>query len=283
MELLRIAASAERSSIHTLAQAVVSEAHKHHLVLADASNLAEFAGKGLVATIEGQTVVVGKADFLREHGVKLTIKGQTSLIQTAIMVAIAGKFVGAITFADSLRPETKRALGAIRSLGVAHTVMLTGDKTAVAQRIASRIGMTDVKAECLPEDKVIALHALRNQYSPVGMVGDGVNDAPTLAAADVGLALGAKGSTAASESADVVIMLDDLMRVPMAIAIAQRAMAIAKQSIWVGIGLSIILMVIAMFGVIPPVYGALLQEAVDVAVIINALRAHYGGQVAGLA
>jgi heavy metal translocating P-type ATPase len=281
-ELLRITASAERSSVHTLAQAVVAEARKHNLQLADTVNLTETPGKGVVATIEGKQVVVGKADFLHEQGIKVTVRGDEQAIQTAIFVAVDGKFAGVITFADALRPEAKRALAAIKALGVARTVMLTGDKQAVAERIAKRLGITDVKAECLPEDKVNALHALRNEFAPVAMVGDGVNDAPTLAAADVGIALGAKGSTAASESADVVIMLDDLMRVPMAIAIARRALWIAQESIWVGIGLSIVLMVVATFGGIRPVYGALLQEAVDVTVIINALRAHYGGRDVGV-
>jgi heavy metal translocating P-type ATPase len=278
-ELLRITASAERSSVHTLAHAVVNEAHKHKLKLSTASSLTESPGNGIVATIDGRHVVVGKSDFLHDHGIAVKVQGEETSVQTAVFVGIDGKFAGAILFADTLRPETKQALAELRSTGIAHTVMLTGDRQEVANRIAGRVDITDVKAELLPEDKVIALRDVRRLFSPVAMVGDGVNDAPTLAAADVGIALGAKGSTAASESADVVIMRDDLRLVPTSIAIAKRAMKIAQQSIWVGIGLSIVLMIIAMFGVIPPVYGALLQEAVDVTVIINALRAHYGGQI----
>lgn len=275
-ELLLIAASAEQSSVHTLAQAVVAEAAKHKMKLATATELEESAGNGVTATINGDKVLVGKEDFLQSQGIKMKVIGLKEDVQTSIYVAINNQLVGAIMFADALRPETKTVLSELKDLKIERTVMLTGDRESVAKRIAARLGITDVRAELLPEEKVAALQTLHKQVSPVAMVGDGVNDAPTLAAADVGIALGAKGSTAASESADVVIMLDDLNRVPIAISIARRALHIATQSIWVGIGLSIVLMLIATTGKIPPVYGALLQEAVDVLVILNALRAHFG-------
>lgn len=275
-ELLLIAASAEQSSVHTLAQAIVTEAAKHRMKLAQPTELEEDPGNGVHATINGDKVLVGKESFLRRQGVKMRLSGEEEDIQTSVYVAINGRLVGALMFADAVRPETKTVLNELKSLHIERTVMLTGDRQTVARRIANRLGITEVRAELLPQDKVTALRALHKEIAPVAMVGDGVNDAPTLAAADVGIALGARGSTAASESADVVIMLDDLKRVPMAIGIARRALYIATQSIWVGLGLSIVLMVIAMFGVIPPVFGALLQEAVDVTVILNALRAHFG-------
>ena len=153
--------------------------------------------------------------------------------------------------------------------------MLTGDKRAVAEKIAAQLGIKDFKAEMLPEQKVLEVHRIRNEFSPAAMVGDGVNDAPALAAADVGIALAFHGSSASSESADIVIMQNNLMRVHDAVHIAQNVMLIAKQSIFVGLGLSIVLMIIASFGYITPVYGAMLQEAIDVAVILNALRVNF--------
>lgn len=153
--------------------------------------------------------------------------------------------------------------------------MLTGDKRSVAERIAQKVGITHVEAELLPADKLSALRKFQKRHSPLAFVGDGINDAPSLAAADVGIALGAKGSTAASETADVVIMLDDFGKVADSVHISHRSIVIAKQSIFVGIGLSIGLMILAgVTGVIKPVYGAMLQELVDIIVIVNALRAH---------
>jgi P-type E1-E2 ATPase len=163
-------------------------------------------------------------------------------------------------------------------LGVEETLLLTGDSLPTAEKIAAQAGISRVQAGCLPGDKVSIVAGLR--IRPVMMVGDGVNDAPVLAAAEVGVAMGAKGSTAASESADVVIMLDDLSRAALAVDIGQRTMRIALASIWIGILLSVGLMVAAVFGYIPAVAGALLQELVDLATILNALRALRGGRKA---
>jgi len=167
-------------------------------------------------------------------------------------------------------------LARLHALGVRHTMLLTGDVHATAAHIAREAGIGSIQAECLPEDKVNAVAAL--QERPVLMVGDGVNDAPVLAAADVGIAMGAKGATAASESADVVVMLDDLSKVALAVAIGKRTVSVALMSIWTGIGLSIVLMAIAMTGYIPAVTGALLQEMVDLATILNGLRALHGAE-----
>jgi P-type E1-E2 ATPase len=172
---------------------------------------------------------------------------------------------------DPLRPNAKDTLTELRRLGVAETMLLTGDAATTAQHIAAEAGISNVIAECLPADKVTAVAALPRR--PVMMVGDGVNDAPVLAAADVGIAMGAKGATAASESADVVIMVDDLSKAAVAVGIGQRTLRIARTSIWTGILLSLGLMVMASLGMIPAVAGALLQELVDLATILNALRA----------
>jgi P-type E1-E2 ATPase len=177
---------------------------------------------------------------------------------------------------DPLRPEAGNTLTRLHRLGVRHTMLLTGDAAGTAAHIAREAGIRDVKSDCLPEDKVRAVAAVRER--PVVMVGDGVNDAPVLAAADVGIAMGAKGATAASESADVVIMLDDLSKVALAVEIGRRTVRVALASIWTGIGLSIGLMAAAMTGYIPAVTGALLQEVVDLATILNGLRALHSGR-----
>ena len=176
---------------------------------------------------------------------------------------------------DPLRDNAVSTLADLRGLGVKEILLLTGDARITAERIASQAGISRLQWGCLPGDKVAIVSGLRER--PVMMVGDGVNDAPVLAAADVGVAMGAKGSTAASESADVVIMLDDLSKAALAVDIGQRTVRIALASIWTGILLSIGLMVAAAFGFIPAVAGALLQEVVDLATILNALRALRGG------
>jgi P-type E1-E2 ATPase len=172
---------------------------------------------------------------------------------------------------DEQRDDAAQTLRQLARLGVRHTLMLTGDARATAEHVATTLGLTEVFAECLPLDKVRAVEAVTDR--PVMMVGDGVNDAPVLAAADVGVAMGARGATAASESADVVIMKDDLARVARAIEIGQQTIRIASQSIWIGIVLSVGLMIAAVFGLIPAVVGAGFQEVIDVLTIVNALRA----------
>ena len=160
-------------------------------------------------------------------------------------------------------------------MGVGDFIMLTGDRKQVGDRIGKELGITQVYSQVLPAQKVDILLDEKKKVSPIAMVGDGINDAPVLAASDVGVALGAKGSTAASEAADAVIMQDDLSRLSELVAISKRSVKIAKQSIFTGIGLSSILMVVAVFGFIVPVVGAFLQEAIDVVVILNALRARF--------
>jgi P-type E1-E2 ATPase len=164
----------------------------------------------------------------------------------------------------------------LQKVGVNHTLMVTGDNLSAAQSIAKQLGITNVVADCLPGDKIMAIEAIKHR--PVGFVGDGVNDAPVLTAADVGIALGARGSTAASESADVVILLDDITKIASGIAIAKRTFSIAKQSILIGIFLSLGLMAVFSTGKFKAVHGAALQEVVDIAVILNALRAHRSGR-----
>jgi heavy metal translocating P-type ATPase len=268
-EVLGLAASAEQYSSHVLAASVMDAARSRGLPFAAATEATEFATHGVRARFDGQDVVVGKPAFVAEwaSGVAETHLASGEL---AIYVGTGGEFVGSLVMSDPIRKETRRTLSELKALGVDRTVMLTGDALATARHIADEAGLTDVRAECLPPDKVEAVRSLPDR--PVMMVGDGVNDAPVLAVADVGIAMGARGSTAAGESADVVIILDDLSKVASAVRIGQRTVQVALQSIWIGIGLSVALMVAAAAGYVPAIAGALTQELVDLATILNALR-----------
>ncbi len=269
-EVLALAASAEQYSSHVLAASVMDAARSRALPFDSATEATEFATHGVRAWFDGQDVVVGKPAFVAEWASGVT---ETDLAsgELAIYVGTAGEFVGSLVMSDPIRKETRRTLAELEALGVGQTVMLTGDALATARHIADEAGLTDVRAECLPPDKVEAVRSLPDR--PVMMVGDGVNDAPVLAVADVGIAMGARGSTAAGESADVVIILDDLSKVASAVRIGQRTVQVALQSIWIGIGLSVALMLAAAAGYVPAIAGALTQELVDLATILNALRA----------
>lgn len=272
-EVLSIAASLEQNSSHILAKAIVEAADKSEVKLTKIKNVKEVSGKGLIATYRGEEVLLGKQSFLAEQKVSIPSKLPASASkQTASFVAINGKLIGVISFDDEIRAETRSTITKLKELGINHLLMVTGDNKTTAKAIASKLGITDVKAECLPADKLMAIENVKDK--PVAFVGDGVNDAPVLTASDVGVALGARGSTAASESADVVVMLDDFSKVADSVAISKRTLFIAKQSILIGIFISIGLMFIFATGKFKPVYGAAIQELVDVTVIINALRAH---------
>ncbi|MDH6423177.1 heavy metal translocating P-type ATPase [Aurantimicrobium minutum] len=269
-ELVRLAAIAEQYSSHTLAHSIVVGAQQRGLSVTACNDVTETTAAGLTATIEGKKVVVGKYSFIAEQDPS-AVRVEINAGELAVYVAIDGKFAGALLLRDELRADAPDTLQWLAALGIRHTLMLTGDGKVTAEHVARELGVTNVQAECLPLDKVHAVEAVTDR--PVMMVGDGVNDAPVLAAADVGVAMGARGSTAASESADVVIMKDDLHRIARAIEIGQQTIRIATQSIWIGISLSLILMVLATFGLIPAVVGAGFQEVIDVVAIVNALRA----------
>lgn len=268
--VLQLAASAEQYSSHVLAASVMDAARNRGLEFASASEATEFATHGVRARFNGQDVVVGKPAFVAEWASGVA-EAQLASGELAIYVGAGGEFAGSIVMSDPIRKETRRTLSELKALGVGRTVMLTGDALATARHIAKEAGITDVRAECLPPDKVEAVRSLPDR--PVMMIGDGVNDAPVLAVADVGIAMGARGSTAAGESADVVIILDDLSKVATAVRIGQRTVHVALQSIWIGIVLSVALMLAAAAGYVPAIAGALSQELVDLATILNALRA----------
>ena len=280
-ELLRLVGSAERASSHVLADSLVRAATERGLALAEAVEAREVATFGVEAVIEGHRVVVGKPSFVAEHAPELERLPAASG-EAVVYAAVDGRFAGTISLRDAVRPDAASTLDALGRLGVRRTLMVTGDVEATARPIAEGLGIAELHAECLPDDKVRLIREARPR--PVVMVGDGVNDAPVLAVSDVGIAMGAKGSTAASESADVVILLDDVSRVARAVAIGHRTVRIALQSIWLGIAISIGLMLVAAVGLLPAIAGAALQEVVDLVAILGALRAVRAGvgPVAGL-
>jgi heavy metal translocating P-type ATPase len=269
-ELLAVAASAEQYSSHVLAAAVLLAAESRNLPLQRTDAAEEVPAHGVVAEFGDRVVVVGKLAFVADSAPD-AYPANLAGDELAIYLAVDGRFAGSIVAGDRVRDNARATVQAFGRLGVQESMMLTGDTRPAANHVARLVGITRVRADCLPIDKVDAVRGIRER--PVIMVGDGVNDAPVLAVADVGIAMGAKGSTAASESADAVILLDDLSRAVRAVAIGQDTVRIALQCIWLGMTLSLGLMVVAAFGLIPATVGALLQEAVDLATILNALRA----------
>lgn len=272
-EVLRFVGSAEQYSTHVLAAALREEALARGLTLLEATSAREVATHGVSADFSGRAVVVGKPAFVLENSEGL-VRRELGPGEAAVYVAVDGIFAGTVVVRDKLREEAHTTLESLRELGISRTIMLTGDVPETAKHIADQVGLSEVHAECLPEDKVRIVSSL--EPKAVMMVGDGVNDAPVLAVSDVGVAMGARGSTAASESADVVVLLDDLERAAHAVEIGQRTVRIALESIWLGIVISVGLMVLAAFGFLPAVVGALLQEVVDLVAILGALRAVRG-------
>lgn len=272
-ELLRLSASAEQYSSHVLADGVRRAAIERGLRLAPASHAEEVATNGVSATIKGRTVVVGKPAYVASLAPD-TRRTELASGQLAAYVAVDGRFAGALVLADAVRPEAAAVVAGLRASGVERVTMLTGDAAATAQSIASPLGVTEVHAELLPAQKVSL--AAEMTPRPLLMIGDGVNDAPVLAAADVGVAMGARGSTAAGEAADAVVLKDSLLPVLRATEIGRHTLRVAYTAIWIGIVLSVGLMLIATTGAIPAVAGAFIQELVDLATILYALRALTG-------
>ncbi|MBC8744024.1 cadmium-translocating P-type ATPase [Lactobacillus sp. Marseille-P7033] len=266
-QLLHYAASAEQQSSHILARSLLSYATADNISLSPVDQLEEITGKGIVATVDGHDVKVGKLKFVSPKNIDRMVAS------TAIYISVDGQYYSAITFTDHIRPEAKQTMQRLKELGVTNLLLLTGDQAVIADKVAQQVGITQVKADLLPQDKIKALKAIPTTEHPVFMVGDGVNDAPSLVTADVGIAMGAHGSTAASESAAVVILKDDLSRVAKAVTISQETLKIAKQAVLIGITICTILMLIASTGIIPAFLGAMLQEVIDTVSILWALKA----------
>jgi heavy metal translocating P-type ATPase len=276
-EILRLGASLDQASKHVVAQAIVDEARRRDLTLSIPLEVIETPGEGLEGVVDDHRVAVGGLRFVEERTAGKGPRRGPKLSGTVVVaVAVDGQKVGQIVLADKLRVETKTVLEDLRKLGLERIVLATGDRKDVADAVVAGLSIDAVRADLSPDQKVLVVLSERKN-GPVLMVGDGVNDAPALAAADVGLAMGAKGASASAEAADVVLLVDRLDRLVPAIRIARRSRTIAVESVYAGIGLSILGMIAASFGYITPVQGAILQEAIDVAAILNALRALKGG------
>ncbi|MGU3421438.1 heavy metal translocating P-type ATPase [Methylobacterium sp. D54C] len=274
-EVLRLAASLEQASGHPLARALIDEAARRSLPLAQPEGVEEMPGEGVSGSVEGRSVAVGGPHLMQTHGIGFPAPaepGSISAVTSTVLIAIDGAPAAVLAFADPLRADGGNALLELRACGIERVVLATGDRRAVAEALVAGLPVDAVVADLDPVAKTETVAAERRN-GPVMMVGDGVNDAPALAAADLGVALGARGAAAAAEAADIVLLVDSLAPLPRAIRIANRARAIALQSVWVGLGLSLAGMVAAALGYLSPLQGALLQEAIDVAVILNAMRA----------
>ena len=282
-EVLRLAASVEQVSPHVLAEAITNHARARELSLSLPRDVVEEPGRGVSATVDGRHVEVGKLAAPPDGaGWAATVSGRARLDGAAVAwLTVDGEVAGAVLLRDPLRRDASRTLRRLRAAGLRRLIMLTGDRAEPAREIGTVLGLDDVRAEQTPADKVASVREERDREVTV-MVGDGINDAPALAAADVGVAMGARGATASSEAADIVLTTDHLDRLADAMDIARRARRIAVQSAAVGMALSLLAMAAATVGWLPPAVGALLQEGIDVAVILNALRALRTGPAGGV-
>ena len=270
-EILRLAASIDQVSLHPLASAIVRAARERGLALEFPQQVAEHHGDGIEGTVSGHRVVVGSDMLLRRLG----YAESEPTGRSRALVGVDGTVAAQLEFVDPPRRDALDIVQRLHDQGVVHVAMLTGDRTEVAEAIAETLGVDRFYAEQTPEDKLDVVKALRATpgLTPVVMVGDGINDAPALALADVGIAMGSEAATASSEAGDAIVLVDRIDRVVDAISIGRRSLSIARQSVLVGIGLSLGAMVAASLGLLAPLGGALLQEGIDVAVIVNALRA----------
>ena len=279
-ELLRLSASVDQMSSHVLATALVKAARDRGLDLTLPTEVTEKAGLGVAGSVEGALIRLGHFAWVCESTAPSSeqLKFRRRVMRdegSIIFVSVGGDLAGAFVFDDSIRPDAPRVLRLLKRRGIEEIVMLTGDHVAVAEPVGAAIGVDRVMADLTPEEKVSAVRQAPPDHVTI-MVGDGINDAPALAAADIGIAMGSRGATSSSEAADVVLVVDRLDRLLEAVEIAQRARSIAVQSMWVGMGLSLVAMGGATLGLLSPVVGALVQEAIDAAAILNALRALRG-------
>jgi len=280
IELLRLAASVDQLSPHVLAEALVAEAHERRLPLAAPADVREDPGRGIVGLVDGRHVAVGSRSWMRSLGYPAgeLHAGDADAGLARVHVGADGRMLGTIVMADELRADARELVDALRASGIRHIAMVSGDRRSIVEPIGARLDVDRVYADQSPQDKLDVVRAIHDDrdLQPVIMVGDGVNDAPALALADVGIAMGAAGATVSAETADAVITIDRIGRVADAVAIGRRSLRIATQSVVAGMALSMIAMGFAVAGALPPVTGALLQEAIDLAVVLNALRALRG-------
>ena len=274
--LLTVAAAVESRSAHPLAQAVVAEAKRRGLTWQDAGETESVTGKGMRAEFDGQKVAIGNAKLFDGEIIPAEIQQQAERVQsegkTIMLIQVDGQFLGVIGLADTPREGVKQVLDKLRQLGIGKTIMLTGDNERVGRAIADAVGLDEVKAGLLPEDKVKAMEELGQRYGQVAMVGDGVNDAPAMARATVGIAMGGAGTDVALETADVALMADDLSKLPFAVALSRAARRVIRQNLWLSLGVVALLIPATLFGWAGIGVAVLLHEGSTLVVVINALR-----------
>ncbi len=281
VEVLRLASGVEHGSSHLLARTLIEEAMARGIALPQAREITEVPGEGVTGEVEGRWITVGGWAFVvhrhpeSESGLHIAM-GATDGVGLRAYVAVDGHGAGVIEYADRLRPEIREFFTALRRLGIRRTLLLSGDDQTNATAVGRAVGVDEAHGDLLPAQKVAFIQRLVKEGERVLMVGDGTNDAPALSSATVGVALASGGGGITAEAADAVLLADDPTRLTEAILISRRTLRLARQSIWAGLGLSGAAMIAASLGYIPPVAGALLQEGIDVAVILNALRATFG-------
>ncbi|MDX1664399.1 MAG: heavy metal translocating P-type ATPase [Candidatus Promineifilaceae bacterium] len=281
-ELLRVAAAVEQQSSHPLAEAVVRAARERQLALPAAGELENVAGRGVRSSVDGDRVLLGNLKLFREEATPVngelpeevvqTVANFETRGQTTMTVSRGGEFLGIIALADRPRPDIPATLDRLRALGIDRLVMLTGDNDDVARQIAAEIGIDDVRAELLPEEKLDAIRALQAEYGEVGMAGDGVNDAPALATAHVGIAMGGAGTAVALETADVALMADDLSRLPFAVGLSRFSRRIIQQNLAISLGVILLLVATSVVGLVELSGAVVLHEGSTIVVVVNALR-----------
>jgi Cd2+/Zn2+-exporting ATPase len=277
-ELLRIAGSIEQQSNHPLALAVVRAAKKQDLELLPASGLENRAGMGARGEVDGRTVLIGSsklfraADLQPDSAVSSAVQRLEGDGKTTMIVNRDEQFLGVLALTDAPRPGIREPLQRLLDMGIKKLVMLTGDNEETARDIGREVGVTDVRADLLPEDKVAAIKELRGEYGSIAMTGDGVNDAPALAAATVGIAMGGAGTATALETADVALMADDLQQLPFAVGLSRASRAIIRQNLALSLGVIGLLIISSVLGLVQLSGAVILHEGSTILVVLNALR-----------
>jgi len=277
-QLLALAAAVEKRSAHPLGLAVVKRAAQLGLQLPDAGELQTLKGRGVQASVAGSLVRIGNGAMMDEAQIEVPAALKSQILELGeagkptMIVARGAEILGVLALADPIRESSRATLQKLREIGISSLVMLTGDNARVAHSVAPQIGVTDVRADLLPEGKVEAIQSLLQQYGRVAMIGDGVNDAPALANATVGIAMGAGGTDVALETADVALMADDLSKLPFAVALSRQAKSIISQNLWISLGVIAVLVPSTLFGLAQLGVAVIFHEGSTLVVVFNALR-----------